>query len=109
MWARWLEVALGAWLLASPWIFQSPRQWTTTLAAAAVITLAAISCMKPKLPAHLLTGAIALALGANAYFTHPRPGPPEAQNDIVVSLLLLTTFLIPNQAFRPPRPWRNPG
>lgn len=102
MWARWLEIAFGAWLLATPWIFQASFQWPPALAGTAAITLAAISFAKSKPKVHLATGIVALALGANAYFTHPRPGPPTAQNEILLSLLLLTTFLIPNEASKPP-------
>jgi hypothetical protein len=110
MWARWLEILLGGWLVASPWIFGqsegSDFRLISILPGCAVILLAAASFVRRTRWAHLVTGAIAIWLGATAYFGFERTGPPAAQNQITLALLLLTMFVIPNQASLPPEPWR---
>ena len=44
--------------------------------------------------------------GGFAYWGWDRPGPPPVQNALVVSTLLLLFAIVPNEASRPPRPWR---
>ena len=39
--------------------------------------------------AHLMTAVLAVALGALGYFGSDRPGPPAAQNEITIGMLLL--------------------
>jgi hypothetical protein len=74
----------------------------------AVIVFSVASFFKQTRWAHLLTGAAAVFIGATAYLFAPRPGPPMAQNAITVALFLLMTCIIPNEASRPPHPWRRP-
>jgi hypothetical protein len=57
--------------------------------------------------AHAGTALLALGIGLAAYAGHPRPGPPAAQNEIVVALLLLIFAIVPNEATLPPKPWRS--
>jgi SPW repeat len=110
MWARCLEMLLGGWLVASPWVFGqaegSKFDLISILPGCAVILLAAASFAPRTRRAHLAIGAVAIWLGATAYFDFERPGPPAAQNQITLALLLLTMFVIPNQASVPPEPWR---
>jgi hypothetical protein len=102
---------LGAWLVASPWIFGlaegSRFEVTSLLPGCLVILLAAASFVRPTRWAHLVTGAVAIWLGASAYFGFERPGPPAAQNQITVALVLLTFIVVPNEASKPPEPWRS--
>lgn len=110
MWARWLEILLGGWLVASPWVFGEAEgsrfELISVLPGCVVILLAAASFVQRARRAHLAIGAVAIWLGATAYFGFERPGPPAAQNQITLALLLLTMFAIPNQASAPPEPWR---
>ena len=110
MWPRYLEILLGLWLVASPWVFSHPesdlRRLNEVATGAAVVALAVASFFRPTRWAHLLTIGVAVWIGAAAYFFEPRPGPPGAQNDITVALLLLMTCILPNEASQPPRPWR---
>ena len=110
MWPRYLEILLGLWLAASPWVLVHPEPYLRHLneiaSGAAVVVLGIASFFRPTRWAHLLIGVVALWIGAAAYFYEPRPGPPGAQNDITVALLLLMICILPNEASQPPRPWR---
>lgn len=115
MWARVVEVMIGCWLAMSPFIFghaaDATALWITDFGAAAVvITLALISYLPRFEHAHL---AILLAAGYliafGAFFGPPTEKglpPPAYQNDLLVGLLLLMFSLIPNEATRPPKVWR---
>jgi hypothetical protein len=110
MWARYLEIVLALWLIASPWVIPHPeptwRHLNEVACGVAVILFAVASFFRPTHWAHLLTGVVALWLGGTAYLLEPRPGPPGAQNDITVAYLLILMFLIPNHASKPPISWR---
>jgi hypothetical protein len=111
MWARYIEILFGVWLIASPWVFPEREQaWLQTneiICGVAVIVLAVASFFRPTARAHVLIGAVALWLGGSAYFFEPRPGPPAGQNDITLAYLLILMFLIPNEASKPPISWRD--
>ncbi|MCW5979157.1 MAG: hypothetical protein KIT09_13860 [Bryobacteraceae bacterium] len=110
MWPRTVEVMLGFWLVASPFIFRHevPAYWWNDLMAGFVVIVSSLSSHSHKLRgARLVTaaaGAWVLAFG----FVSPRPPPAALQNDIVVGLLLLMFAIIPNNASLPPEGWRNP-
>jgi bacteriorhodopsin len=110
MWGRWVEILLGTWLAASPLTFgHADGSWfhfNDMLSGGAVILLAAASFVSSMRWAHLGIGAVALWVGLSAYFGFERPGPPAAQNEITTAFLLLTVFLVPNEASQPPQPWR---
>jgi hypothetical protein len=112
MWARVIEVMLGCWLAVSPYIFRHSaddmRLWLNDLfSATAVIVLALASFWSPLRFAHVANIAMALWLIAFGFWVSPYPTPPALQNDIVVGLLLLMFAIVPNEASRPPRPWRD--
>lgn len=111
MWPRVVELMLGLWLAASPFIFRHPGDqvmlWVNDLGGAlAVVTFSLASFWKPAQWAHWLTGLVALWLVGFAYFGFDRPGPAGAQNEITVGLLLLMMFFLPNEANLPPEEWR---
>jgi hypothetical protein len=112
MWARIIEVMLGCWLAVSPFIFRHAADdktlWVNDFfSAMAVIVLALVSFWPPLRFAHLANLVIALWLIAFGFWASPYPAPPALQNDIVVGLLLLMFAIIPNEATRLPRPWRD--
>jgi hypothetical protein len=113
MWARVIELMLGVWLVLSPLIFRETAGvgnfWNTDVSAgSAVILLSLLSFWRPLRKSHLVTGVIALWLILSAWFAAARPGPPAAQNEIVVGLLLLMLAIVPTDASLPPEPWRRP-
>ena len=111
MWPRTAEVMLGVWLILSPFIFRSTAfvehfVWTDLVAGSAVVLFSLLSFWRRTEWAHFLTAALALGLGLLAYFGWQRPGPPAAQNEITVAMILLLLAIVPNEATQPPRVWR---
>jgi hypothetical protein len=111
MWARVAELMIGVWLMLSPFVFRGTESIERFIpidlaAGLIVIVLSLLSFWRRTEWAHLVTVGLALALGAWAYLAFERPGPPAAQNEITVAILLILLGIIPNEASRPPRPWR---
>ena len=111
MWARVVEMMLGAWLAASPFVFRHPADqdawwWTDLGAAGAVVVFALASYWRPLQHAHLLTAGVGAWLIGFGYLGSPYPTPPALQNDIVVGLVLIVFAIVPNEASQPPRAWR---
>jgi hypothetical protein len=111
MWPRVVELMLGVWLVLSPWIFRG----TASIEAfapvdigvgGAVIVLSLLSFWRRTEWAHLVTAGLAAWMGLVAYFAWPRPGPPGAQNELTLAMLLVMFAIMPNEANTPPRPWR---
>lgn len=111
MWARVAELMIGVWLVLSPFILRGTPSIEAfaaldITAGGAVVLFSLLSFWKPTGWAHLLTAALAVGLGGYAYLAWERPGPPGAQNEITVAMLLLLLAIIPNDANQPPVPWR---
>jgi hypothetical protein len=114
MWPRAIEVTLGCWLLATPFVFRGTEgigDFTTTAFAsgAIVISASALSVWRPMRRAHFVTLLVALALAVHGYFSAARPGPPAAQNEIVIGLTLLLFAVLPGEPNELPVPWRRTG
>ncbi len=110
MWARVVEVMLGCWLAASPFIFRHAAEerafWINDfLCGFAVATFALCSFWRPLRHAHLVTAAVALWLIIFGFLTSS-PAPPASQNHILTGLVLLMFAIIPNEASLPPLSWR---
>jgi len=111
MWARVVEVMIGFWLLASPFIFAHPAdeigRWATDLGSAAVlITLAVLSYVPQTRHAHWFNILVGFWLCGYGYFAEPYPTPPALQNDLLVGLTVLMFAIIPNEASLPSQRWR---
>ena len=111
MWPRVAELMLGLWLMLSPFVFRGTESVEAfaaiDMAAGACVVLLSLLSFWPRAEwAHLGTALLALGLGTYAYLAWERPGPPAAQNEIFVALLLLLLAIVPNEASRPPKPWR---
>lgn len=111
MWPRVVELMLGIWLAISPFVFRGTpevREYAVNDAiTGSLVVVVSLSCFwRPMRRAHLATLALGVWLAAFGYFSAERPGPPAAQNDIVVGLLLLVFAILPSEATLPPVPWR---
>lgn len=114
MWARHMELALGLWLLTSPFVFRhaSDRSglWAhDLLIGAAVVSLALATHWRPLRRAHLVLLPLAVWLMGAGWWAARGAGihPPAAyQNWILVGLLLAMFAIVPSRASRPPKPWR---
>lgn len=113
MWPRVAELMLGLWLILTPLIFRGTEaieQFVVRDVAAgtAIVAMSLLSFWRRTAWAHLGTALLALLLGLTAYLGWTRPGPPAAQNEITLALCLLLLAILPNEASRPPKPWRDP-
>lgn len=111
MWPRVVELMLGVWLVISPFVFRGTpeldRYVANDIACGTLVIVASLFCFwHPARRAHLVTLAISVWLAGYGYFSAPRPGPPAAQNEIIVGLLLLLFAILPSEATRPPESWR---
>ncbi len=110
MWPRLVEALLGLWLLASPLalgsVTDASARFADWIGGSLVLALAALSALRSYRHAHLGTLLVVGGLTTWAWLHFPRPGPPQAQNDILVSLLLAVVAIVPTGASRPPASWR---
>ncbi|MEW4528905.1 MAG: hypothetical protein ACF8PG_13305 [Maioricimonas sp. JB045] len=118
MWSRVVEIMLGCWLVISPFIFAHPDTELTwwisdMLCGTAVILFGLLSYWRPARRAHLATIGVAIWLIAYAYLrsseaTGAAIQNAAIQNNMALGLLLMMFAIIPNDASKPPEPWRVP-
>ena len=110
MWARVIEFMTAVWLACSPYIFRTEDAslvWGDTLIAIAIIIFSSLSFWRKTRYAYLINLGVAIGLIAWGRLQGTPPSPAN-QNHIVVGLFLLMIAIIPNEAARPPEPWRKP-
>jgi hypothetical protein len=111
MWPRVVEMMIGFWLCMSPFVFRHTEAIERfvamdLIAGSTVVVLSLLSFWSPTANAHFLTAGLALAMGTLAYAGWERPGPPGAQNELMVACLLVLFGIIPNNCNQPPDSWR---
>lgn len=111
MWPRVVELMLACWLLMTPLVFRGTpalgEYAPSTVVSGAIIAVTALLSLAPSLrSARFATLAVAVWLAAHGYFFALRPGPPAAQNELVVGLILMLFGVLPNHINQPPLPWR---
>ena len=114
MWPRVVEVMLGCWLAASPFIFhpsadQPAFWWNDFLCALLIITFALLSFWERARWAHLLQLGMGLWLMGWAFYWGfgQNPVPPAMQNDVMTGFTLLMFAILPNKVTRPPASWEH--
>ena len=111
MWPRITELAIGIWLCVSPLLFRASDS-TAALASNSficgtlVMATSFLSFWEPTRHARIGTALVGLWLLGFSYATAGRPAALELQNLFVSGLLLILFAVVPNEANRPPRPWR---
>lgn len=115
MWARHMEIMLGLWLVVSPFALRHEAErvflWAHDLSVGAlVVALAMATHWRPLRRAHLaLLPVAAWLIGLGWWRTWQAGGiHPDAafQNWLLVGLLIAMFAIVPSEASRPPRPWR---
>ena len=107
MWPRVCEVILATWLLFSPSVLIDEPSVTRVARGAAVVMFAfsALSFVKRFRRAYL--GTLAVALATACYpFLQPPPPSPLMQNLLITALVIALFAIVPPDAMRPPRGWR---
>ena len=113
MWPRVVEVMFGAWLLIVPFVFRGTPEVdrfvpSAVLSGSVIIVASLMAFWHRTAWARFITLAASLWLMGHGYFAAVRPGPPAAQNEITVGLLLILFAILPNETNRPPIGWRGP-
>lgn len=109
MWARVVEIMLGFWLMASPFIFRFSAtdggSSVNELSSGLLVAICGLLSFWHRTHwAHLLILAIALWLIVSGFLAG-HPAPPAAQNEIIVGILLGMLAIIPNRANELPTSW----
>jgi hypothetical protein len=107
MWARVVEIMLGCWLLVTPFVFRDTPGIEAYARIAVIVgalagAMSLLSFWNPMRFARFGTLILAFSLMIHGYVSAARPGPPTAQNEIVVGLVLLLFAILPNDVNRPP-------
>ena len=107
MWPRVVEVMLGAWLVITPFVFRGTegidRYAANAVISGTIIIVASLMAFWRRAGwMCYVTLAASLWVAAHGYVAAVRPGPPAAQNEIMVGLLLLLFAILPNDVNRPP-------
>lgn len=111
MWPRVTELMLGVWLIIGPFVFRGTQEmeryiWSMVVSGAVVVVASLLSFWGATSQARFATLLASLWLAGHGYFAAVRPGPPAAQNELTVGLLLLLFAILPNETNRPPVAWR---
>ena len=100
---RTIELGIGVWLIASPWVFgypdpSSPLFIKDVVCGALVILFSALSFWTAMRWAHYFTGLVAVWLGTETLQLLGRPDEAPAWNELAAAFLLLALFLFPTGA-----------
>ena len=107
MWPRVVEVMLGVWLVITPLVFRGTdaidRYTANAVGTGLIVIAASLVAFWPRAGwARYITLAASGWLAVHGYLSAVRPGPPAAQNEIMIGLLLLLFAILPNHVNRPP-------
>lgn len=107
MWPRVCEVILAAWLMFSPAVLiDEPSVTRVARGAGFVMAVFSAASLVPRFRrAYLLTLAIAVTTAVYS-FVEPPPPSPLMQNLLITALVIAMFAVIPTDAMRPPRGWR---
>lgn len=110
MWPRHIELAIGVWLLLSPFIFRHGERtglWATDLVCGtAVIVLSLLAHWGKAFRAHLLELPFALWMMGFGWWGARASALGGYQNEILAGFLLAMFAIIPGDASLPPPKWR---
>lgn len=107
MWPRVVEVMLGAWLVITPLVFRGTddvdRYAVNAVVSGAIVIVASLMAVWRRTGwMRFVTLATSCWLAGHGYLSAVRPGPPAAQNEITIGLVLLLFAILPNDVNREP-------
>lgn len=107
MWPRICEIVLSIWLFVSPAFIDGPAHVDLIARGAAVLmaVLSAMSLAERFRRAYLGTLAVSLLIAGYPFLTPP-PASPMLQNIMITGLVIAMFAIMPPDAMRPPRAWR---
>ena len=99
-WPRWAELALGLWLMTSPFLLPGSHdvQWRISglIVGAAVVACSSLSFLPSCNKLHFANLVLAVFLAGLLLLTSPRPAPADVQNQLLTALVLINFAVIPN-------------
>ena len=107
MWPRICEALVSLWMLIAPEVFPGDieTEVLTRVAAIAMLTLSLLSLLERLRRAYLGTLVVSLVIAAYP-LTQPHPASPLAQNLMIAGLVIAMFAILPPDAMKPPRSWR---
>lgn len=107
MWPRVVEVMLGVWLVITPLVFRGTEDveryaLNAVVSGSVIITASLMAFWRRTGWMRLVTLAASCWLAGHGYLSAVRPGPPAAQNEIMIGLILLLFAMLPNHVNREP-------
>lgn len=107
MWPRICEALIALWLLASPWVMRGTKTDNLVAWVAAVLMLVfSLAALAERFRrAYFGTLIVSLAIAAYPFLYQP-PASPMKQNILIVGLVVAMFAIMPPDAMRPPREWR---
>lgn len=107
MWPRVCEVIISLWLLLSAAVVPGPSDVDVIARIAAVLMLSCSLLSFARRLRRAYLGTLVVALAISAYpFLHDPPASLMMQNLLIVGLVVAMFAIIPSDAMRPPRGWR---
>jgi hypothetical protein len=79
---------------------------TAVISGALIVGASLLSFWEKTRHARLVTLLASLWLMGHGYFSSVRPGPPAAQHEITIGMILLLFAVLPNEINEMPAPWR---
>lgn len=107
MWPRICEAILSVWLFVSPALLDGPPH-VDLVARGAAVVMAVLSLMalaERFRRAYLGTFAVSLLIALYPFLSPP-PASPMLQNLMITGLVIAMFAIMPPDAMRPPRAWR---
>ena len=112
MWARASETLLAAWLAISPFVLTSAPSrallWHDLSCALAIAAPAVLSFHPRSRRAHLFELLVAAWLVLAGWLATRSEPSAQAQNHLLVGMVLGMLAIVPSRASLPPRAWLEP-
>ena len=107
MWPRYCEIVLAAWLIVSPAVLKGPARVEAIAIASgmAMLVFSALALTERLRRMYLATLLVALAVAGYPFLEAP-PVSPLTQNLMITGLIIAMFAIMPPEAMRPPRQWR---
>lgn len=93
-WVDWVNVILGVWLIASPWLLTStaggePNAWSSWGVGAGIVTLAVFAMYKPAVWGDSVGIILGAWLMASPWLLGFNSDPVAATNAVVIGALVI--------------------
>jgi SPW repeat len=97
-WVDWVNVLLGLWLIAAPWVLtsapgNSPAAWNSWSVGVGMVTLTAFAMYKPSVRGDAIGVILGLWLIASPWMLGFAQLPAATTNAVIIGLLVIAYAL----------------